>query len=66
MEKAVTSKKCFTACTNSEDSDQPAHPRSLIRVFIVSSKEFTDSKELIYGKAEILVSLNLKLELLKS
>ena len=65
MEKAVTSKKCFTACTNSEDSDQPAHPLSLIRVFIVSSKEFTDSKELIYRKAEILIGLHQKLGLLK-
>ena len=31
------------ACAHSEDSDQPGHPPSLIRVFAVRSKSAQDS-----------------------
>ena len=35
LKKAIS---CKLACALGEDSDQPAHPRSLIRVFAVSLK----------------------------
>ena len=33
-------KACFMPCANNKDADQPAHPRSLISVFVV---RFLDS-----------------------
>ena len=30
-------KTCFMPCANNKDADQPAHPRSLISIFIVRS-----------------------------
>ena len=40
MNELLSEKTYLQVCAYSEDSDQPAHPDNLIRVFIVRLKKF--------------------------